>query len=211
VRLTKYTHACVRLDEGDRTLVIDPGVFSETGPALEGVDAVLITHEHPDHLDVAALQAAVAANPSLRIWAAAGVAEQVPGLNVETVAAGQDFEAAGFSIQTFGGQHAVIHPSIPVISNVGYLVDRRVYHPGDSFAVPTEPVQTLLVPTHAPWSKTSEVIDFVIAVKAPQAFQIHDSLITEVATGMIEGHIGRIGGGYGTEFRHLNAAESLTV
>ena len=213
MRLTKYTHSCVRFDDGDRSLVIDPGVFSEAATALDGADAVLITHEHADHIDPDALRAAAAANPSLRVWAPAAVAASLADLadRVSTSAPGESFEAAGFSVQTFGGQHALIHPLIPVVANVGYLVNGSTYHPGDSFAVPSEPVQTLLVPTNAPWSKAAEIIDFVIAVRAPQAFQIHDVLITDVGAGLIEGHVTRLGAAYGTEFRHLNPAESLTV
>jgi L-ascorbate metabolism protein UlaG (beta-lactamase superfamily) len=213
MQLTKYSHACVRLDDGDRSLVFDPGVFSEVATALAGADAVLITHEHADHIDPDALRLAAAANPSLRIWAPAGVAASLSDLGerVSTAGAGESFDAAGFSVQTFGGQHAVIHPSIPVIANVGYLIDGTVYHPGDSFAVPSQPVQTLLVPTIAPWSKASEVIDFAIAVRAPQAFQIHDFIATEVYAGMVEAQLTRIAGPYGVEFRHLNPAESLTV
>ncbi len=115
MRLTKYTHACVRLDDGDRSLVIDPGVFSEAAVALDGADAVLITHEHADHLDEAAVRAAAAANPELRIWAPAGVAATLADLGdrVTASAPGESFEAAGFSVRTFGGQHAVIHPLDP--------------------------------------------------------------------------------------------------
>jgi L-ascorbate metabolism protein UlaG (beta-lactamase superfamily) len=213
VRLTKYTHSCVRIEDGDRSLVLDPGVFSEADVALSGADGVLITHEHPDHLDGAALRAAVAANPNLQVWAPAAMAGSLGDLGdrVTAVEPGSSFEAAGFSIETFGGQHALIHPFIPMIANVGYLIDGTVYHPGDSFAVPTKPVQTLLIPTHAPWSKIAEVIDFALAVRAPQAFQIHDSLLAETGTNLVEGLVARLSKPFGTEFRHLASLESLTV
>lgn len=201
MRLTKFAHSCLRLEDGDRTLVIDPGVLSESAGALRGADAVLITHGHPDHLDPAALQAAAKANPGLRVWAPAGV--QVDGVEVTEVPPGETLEAAGFAVETFGGQHAVIHPLVPVIANVGYLVDGRVYHPGDSFTVPTTSVQTLFVPIHAPWSKVAEVIDFVIAVRASQAFQIHDGLLNDAGLQFTEGNVARIAGRYGADFAHL--------
>ena len=43
MRLTKYSHACVRIERDAAVLVIDPGSFSERA-ALDGVDAILITH-----------------------------------------------------------------------------------------------------------------------------------------------------------------------
>jgi L-ascorbate metabolism protein UlaG (beta-lactamase superfamily) len=213
MQLTKFTHACVRLDDGDRSLVIDPGVFSEVDDALAGASAVLITHEHPDHIDLDRVRAALARDSRMRLFAPHSVTGQLTDLGeqVVTVAPGDRFESGGFGVQAFGGQHALIHPLIHTIPNVAYLVEGAVYHPGDSFTVPTAPVSTLLLPTHAPWSKTAEVIDFAIAVRAPRVHQIHDSLITDVAAGMIEGHIGRLAGAHGVEFTHLQARESVTL
>ena len=218
MKLTKFTHACVRLEQDGRVLVFDPGTFSETDQALAGASAVLITHEHPDHVDVDAVVAALGSNTALELFAPEAVAgtlrSKAPdaGSRIHAAAAGEEFEVAGFAVRTFGGQHALIHPLIPVVANIGYLVDDNVYHPGDSFVVPDGiAVQTLLVPIHAPWNKVGEVVDFVIGVGAPQAFPIHDGLLNEVGRGMVEGHVTRIGAKYGTEFRHLSSGDSVEV
>jgi L-ascorbate metabolism protein UlaG (beta-lactamase superfamily) len=211
MELTKFTHSCVRFDDGDRTLVIDPGVFSELEAALDGAQAVLITHEHPDHVDADGLRAAAERDPRLRVWAPASVADALKlGDQVVTTEAGQSFEAAGFAVRTFGGQHALIHPSIPIVANVGYLVEDVVYHPGDSFIVPPVQVQTLLVPLHAPWSKTAEVIDFVVSVRAPHVRPIHDVLLTDTGRGFVEAHVGRIGAEYGSEYATWRSGDSVT-
>jgi L-ascorbate metabolism protein UlaG (beta-lactamase superfamily) len=213
MELTKFTHACVRLTDGDRAVVIDPGVFSEVDEALDGVSSVLITHEHVDHLDADRLRAAARRDARLRVWAPASVAEQLADLGEQVVAVGpgESFEAGGFPVRTFGGQHALIHPLIPMVPNVGYLVDDAVYHPGDSFTVPEAAVRTLLLPTNAPWSKASEVIDFAVAVRAPQAFQVHDSLVTPVYANIVEGHLNRIAGPFGVDFTHLDPKQTVSV
>jgi L-ascorbate metabolism protein UlaG (beta-lactamase superfamily) len=194
MQLTKFGHSCVRVDDGDRTLVLDPGAFSELDPALDGADAVLITHEHIDHVNGDRLRAAAQADSRLRIWAPAGVAASFADLGeqVVTVGAGESFEAAGFDVQTFGGQHALIHPLIPIVANVGYLIGGSVYHPGDSFVVPTAPVQTLLFPAVAPWSKMAEVLDFVIAVRAPKALPIHDGIVNDLYRMVLRNNMGPI-------------------
>jgi L-ascorbate metabolism protein UlaG (beta-lactamase superfamily) len=216
--LTKYTHACVRLEQDGHVLVLDPGVFSESATALDGADAVLITHEHADHYDAAALTKALAQSPELTVYAPAGVAgdlrAQGPGHSARIVdaAAGDNFAVAGFAVQCFGGQHALIHPSMPAVANVGYLIDDDLYHPGDSLTVPHGvSVGTLLVPVHAPWSKVSEVVDFVISVRAPHAFQIHDALLNEQGLAFTESHIARIGAQYGVKFQHLAVGQSVDI
>ncbi len=125
---------------------------------------------------------------------------------------GSTFSAAGFDVRTFGGQHALIHPQIPVVANIGYLIDANVYHPGDSFVIPDGiAVRTLLVPVHAPWNKVGEVVDFVIGVRAAKAFPIHDALLNETGLGLIEGHVKRLGAKYGTEYAHLSSGDSVEV
>jgi L-ascorbate metabolism protein UlaG (beta-lactamase superfamily) len=214
MQLTKFTHACVRLDDGDRVLVIDPGEFSETATALDGASAVLITHEHFDHLDVEALVAAARTNPELRVWAPAPVVQKLGelGSRATAVEADESFDAAGFSVQTCGGKHAVIHPALGTpCANVGFVVNEAVYHPGDSFFVPGLQVETVLVPLHAPWSKLSEVIDFVVAVRATRAFPIHDAMLSEPGVKNSVGHVSRFAERYGTTFTYLAPAEVAAV
>ncbi|WP_315913079.1 MBL fold metallo-hydrolase [Arthrobacter sp. lap29] len=216
--LTKYTHSCIRLEQDGRVLVLDPGIFSESATALAGADTVLITHEHPDHYDGDALAHALSTLPDLSVHAPAGVARDLRVRAPEAqgrimdAAPGERFTAAGFAVECFGGQHALIHPSIPVVANVGYLIDDDLYHPGDALIVPDGvSVGTLLVPVHAPWSKVSEVVDFVVSVRAPHAFQIHDGLLNEQGLAFTESHIARIGGLHGVKFRHLHAGQSVDI
>jgi L-ascorbate metabolism protein UlaG (beta-lactamase superfamily) len=217
MQLTKFTHSCVRISDRDRRLVIDPGSFSEVEQALEGIDAVLITHQHADHIDVARLAAAADANANLKVWAPRDVIDQLVGTEafegrLNAVGPGESFIAGGLQVRTFGGQHAVIHSSIPVVSNVAYLVGDAVYHPGDSYTVPNAVVEALLIPLNAPWAKVAETIDFTIAVRAPKAFQIHDALLGEIGKAFYGGQITRIGELYGTtDFTQLASGRSVEL
>ncbi|MGY5034855.1 MBL fold metallo-hydrolase [Streptomyces sp. 900116325] len=194
--LTKKTHSCIRLEKDGRTLVIDPGGFSEQDAAL-GADAMLVTHEHADHFDEGRLRAGLEANPAAEIWTLRSVAEQLsaafPG-RVHTVGHGDTFTAAGFDVQVHGELHAVIHPDIPRITNIGFLVDGSLFHPGDALTVPDHPVDTLMLPVMAPWNKISEVIDYVREVKPRRAIDIHDALLTDLARPIYDRQIGSLGG-----------------
>src|ERR1700691_3289492 len=114
MRLTKLGHAGVRLEKDGGILVIDPGVWSGAG-ALNGASAVLITHEHPDHLDADALRAALDGQPGLELWTNASVAGQFGdfGARVHAVDHGDTFTAAGFDVHVYGSEHARIMPGIP--------------------------------------------------------------------------------------------------
>jgi len=213
MQLTKFTHSCVRFDDGDRTLVIDPGIFSEVAAALDGADTVLITHEHPDHIATDAVRDALGRDSRLKLYAPSVVAEAFGefGEQVQSVEPGHAFDTAGFAVRTFGGQHALIHPTIPVVANIGFLVNDSVYHPGDTFIIPPVRVQTLLVPVHAPWSKTSEVIDFAVSVRAPKAIGIHDALLTEAGRDLVEAHVARIGAEHGVDYGPVQPGGTLDV
>jgi L-ascorbate metabolism protein UlaG (beta-lactamase superfamily) len=186
-------------------LVVDPGTFSERD-ALTGADAVLITHEHFDHVDVDALAAAVARKSDMRVFAHADVLPKLAAFAevVTAVAPGQEFSAAGFTVTAYGGQHAVIHPDIPRIANLAYLIadaQDSVFHPGDSFTVPEGVVvDTLFVPLNAPWMKLAESIDFVRAVKPRRAYALHDYLLTETGAKVSDGHLERLSG---TDYAHV--------
>ncbi|MFI1094411.1 MBL fold metallo-hydrolase [Streptomyces sp. NPDC020917] len=196
MKLTKKLHSCVRLEKDGRTLVIDPGTFSEPDAAA-GADAILVTHEHPDHFNEERLRTGLDANPAAELWTLASVADQVsaafPG-RVHTVGEGDAFTAAGFEVQVHGQLHAVIHPDIPRITNVGYLVDGSVFHPGDALTVPGVPVDTLLLPVMAPWNKISEVIDYVREVAPRRSVDVHDALLTDLARPIYDRQIGELGG-----------------
>jgi L-ascorbate metabolism protein UlaG (beta-lactamase superfamily) len=212
MELIKHGHACVVLSDGDRRLVIDPGAFTEPN-ALDGATAVLVTHEHLDHFVPDRLRAALDGDPALEVWTNKAVAAQLEGLGtrVHVVGHGDAVTVAGFDVHVHGELHAEIHPEVPRIPNVGFLVDGLVFHPGDALTVPDESVATLLLPVHAPWSKTAEVIDYVRAVHADQAFALHDGLLNDTGLGSIARLLGEGGPGTPTPYSRLAPGESVEL
>lgn len=182
MKLTKYEHACVVFDKDGAKFVVDPGVFSpNAADIISGVDAILITHEHADHVDEGAINAALGTRPELAVYAPAGMAgtfSEHAG-QFTPVAAGDEFTIGDFAISVHGFDHAVIHPDIPTIANVGFLVDESVYHPGDAYFVPEASVTTLLLPTSGPWMKLGEAADYVRAVRPQHMVSIHDLLLSD--------------------------------
>ena len=207
MRITKYGHACVRLDSDGGAVLIDPGTYTRDAE-LGGVSDVLITHEHPDHVDPALVVAA--AGEGARVHAPAGVAQWLTdehGVAAEAVEPGDSLEVAGLSTHVVGGEHAEIYDGLPGCANVGYLV-RGVYHPGDALHIPEQAVETLLVPVSGPWLKLAEVLDFVRAVRPERAFPVHDALLSEVGAAGVDRWLEQKGA---TDYRRLAPGESADI
>lgn len=209
MELTKYGHACVRLRKNGRTLVIDPGAFTED-PVLDGADVVLITHQHFDHLDVDRLAAASA---ELEVWTCEGAAAELAELplTVHVVRHGDDFEAAGFRVEVFGEWHAPNHPDMPVPQNVGFLVDGEVFYPGDALTVPEAEVPTLLVPTNAPWLRLPETVDYLRTIRPERAFSTHDGLLNDFGLSLVDNWLRLESDKQKADIRRLAVGESVTL
>jgi L-ascorbate metabolism protein UlaG (beta-lactamase superfamily) len=212
MRLTKLGHSCVRLEKDGAALLIDPGIWSGAD-SLAGASAVLITHEHADHLDPAVVQAALENDTGLELWTTPAVAGQFAGFGgrVHAVGDGDTFTAAGFGIAVHGKEHAPVHPDLPVVANVGFTVDGTVFHPGDSFTVPDERVDTLLLPVSAPWLKASEMIDYARAVAPKRSYAIHDDLLNANGLWLVSNFAGLLAGPRGASFERLEPGTTVEI
>jgi L-ascorbate metabolism protein UlaG (beta-lactamase superfamily) len=180
MRLTKLEHAALVVEDSGKRLYIDPGKFTTPITESSGAVAVVITHQHDDHWTPEQLRRIVEANPGLRIFGPAGVATAASEFPVEKVAAGDEVEVGPFRLRFFGGKHAQIHSSIPIIDNVGVLVNDALYYAGDSFAVPEGvEVEVLAAPAGAPWMKISEAMDYVQAVAPRRTFPTHEMVLSQ--------------------------------
>ncbi|MEU6413549.1 MBL fold metallo-hydrolase [Microbispora sp. NPDC046933] len=209
MQLTKLGHACWRLEKDGRTLVIDPGSFSGKG-LLDGADAVLITHEHFDHVDANLLKNA---SPDLEIFTCRAVADQlgqVPA-KVQVVHHGDAFDTAGFHVRAIGEWHALNLPDVPPVQNVGFFVDDEVFYPGDALTPPGRDVPTLLVPTNAPWLKGAEMIMYLRYVRPARAYSTHDGLVNEIGATLIDNWLGMEAEKQKADFRRIPVGESVEI
>jgi L-ascorbate metabolism protein UlaG (beta-lactamase superfamily) len=193
VRLTKFGHACVLVEANGTRMLIDPGVFSPGWEDLPDVTAVLVTHQHPDHLDLKRLPALLSANPDVRVFADPGSAAALEAAQladaVHTVQAGEILDLA-LPVRVFGEEHAIIHADLPGLPNRGYLIDDRLFLPGDSLVVPDIPVQILGVPVAAPWMALKEAVEFLRSVRPQVFFPIHEKLL--VSSALVYGALQRL-------------------
>jgi L-ascorbate metabolism protein UlaG (beta-lactamase superfamily) len=199
VKLTKHEHACVAAEKDGTSIVIDPGTFSPgAADIIAAADVILVTHEHADHVNEGAINAALADRTGLTVYAPEALRAMFAAhpRQFTAVTDGDELKVGAFTVTVHGSDHAVIHPAIPTCANVGFLLDGSVYHPGDAYHVPQVPVSTLLLPTSGPWMKFGEAIDYVTAVQPHQVVQIHEALLSEtgqIAAGTLLGEKGPTG------------------
>ena len=206
MRLTKFGHSCLLVEEGGARVLLDPGSFSEGFEELEGLTAVCLTHQHGDHLDPERVRRLLDRNPGVRVVSDEGSAKALgeAGADVEVVHDGDELELGGLGVAVAGRDHAVIHPDVPVVPNVGYLVGGRLFHPGDAFTEPGRPVEVLAVPAGAPWLKLAEAVDYLRRVRPAVAVPVHEKVLSEQGIALHYRQLEQLGAAGRTSFRVLD-------
>lgn len=214
MRLTHFGHSCILAEHLGQKILFDPGNFSHGFEGITGLDAILVTHQHPDHADPARLPALLDANPGAALFSDPQSAELLEG-DWSAVRPGDRFTVGDVTIRGTGGRHAVIHPDLAVIDNTAFLVGdaenpARLMHPGDSLYIPSEKVDVLALPAAAPWLKIWEAVDYLRAVNPRVAVPIHQGIITDQANGIFYGRYSDMAPD-GTEFRVLPYEDDVEV
>ncbi len=204
MKLVKYEHACFTLEEDGRLLVVDPGGLSTDFIAPDNVAGIIITHEHFDHFDTEQLAGIIDKNPDALIIAHEAVTSNIETFSTRPVMAGESLEVGSFRLSFHGGEHALIHSSIPKIANLGVMINDLLYYPGDSFTLPGVPVDTLALPVAAPWMKASEAIDFLNVVNPRFVFPTHDAILSDGGKMVVDRVIGGAAEKAGAEYKRLS-------
>jgi L-ascorbate metabolism protein UlaG (beta-lactamase superfamily) len=180
MEITKFGHSCLLVVIDGVRILLDPGEYSTEQNSLTDLDAVLITHEHRDHLSMESLKEVMKNNLNVKIYTNGSVKAilEKEGVESELIVHGQTLMVNGVSLEGVGKKHAVVVNSIPPAENVGFLIGGRLFYPGDALTLPGKVIEVLALPTAAPWAKMSEIVDYAISVKPHVAFPVHDAILS---------------------------------
>lgn len=211
MKITKYGHACIVLEEQGKRLVIDPGVFTESFGDASNVVAVVVTHVHPDHFDPAHLKTIFTLNPDATLFSTPDVASAAIDGNIVTAEDGLEIDAGPFHLKFAGKMHAVIHQDMPQPFNIGVFINDAFFYPGDSFTTIDEPVKILAVPANAPWANVSESMDYIRVIKPEQCIPTHNGLLSGFGHQIYNGALEKATKDIGSIFTYLQPGESLDI
>jgi L-ascorbate metabolism protein UlaG (beta-lactamase superfamily) len=206
MRLTHLGHACLLVETADQRILLDPGGFTPGFEEVRDLTAVVVTHQHPDHLDRERLPVLMAGNPRARVLADPGSAEVLAGLGIEAEVHRGASTLGAVTVSPVGEVHALIHDDIARIPNVGVVLraegEPSLFHPGDSLEGEPGEVDVVAFPLNAPWQRSREMTGFLRRLNPAVAVPIHDGLLNGSGRELYLGQARSLGGA-DTEVRDL--------
>lgn len=203
MKITKFEHACITVEEDGQSLIIDPGAYTKDLVIPDNVVAIVVTHVHQDHIDKQLLATITSKNPEALILAPEQVVKELEGFNTQQVIPNEGIKVGSFELEFLGGQHALIVKDWPIDQNLGVMINTSLYYPGDSFTTPDRTVDILALPVSAPWLKFDEVADFLMSVKPKIAFPTHDAILSDLGKATVDRWSSSIAEKTGTKYQRL--------
>ncbi len=210
MKIQKIGHCCLVIDVDGARVMTDPGSFTSAQVDVSGVDVVLITHEHGDHLHIESLKSVLYKNPEATVLCNSAVGKLLAGEKIpHTILEGTaSTEVSGIPVVACDARHEEIFEELGQVQNTGYLVAGKLFYPGDSFASPPGTVDVLALPVAGPWCKIPDAIRYALSVKPRVAFPVHDGMIQKDKIAVAHFAPGSVLPKHGIQFADLKAGES---
>ncbi len=176
-------------------ILTDPGRFSIGQYAnVTGVNIILITHEHADHLHTESLSKILENNPGAVVLTNSDVGKLLDevGIAYKLLEGRDSQELSGIQLEAYDSKHAEIFEEFGQVQNTGYFIQDKLFYPGDAYCNPDKKVDVLAVPVAGPWCKIKDALDYAIEIAPRVAFPVHDAIERQDRVDIIHGVAGAI-------------------
>lgn len=181
MRIAKYVHSCVLVEEEGERLLFDPGRFTfvegRVSPDQFGdLSYIVLTHNHPDHIDIQAIKRILQLS-NAEVIGNSEVASvlQPEGIAVRRIDEGP-LQAGAFALRAIPTPHEPILTGNPP-QHTSYLINDRVLNSVDSFAPALDEfagVDLLIMPVMAPFLTEVGAFAFARRLRPKAVFPVHD-------------------------------------
>lgn len=176
MKVTKFPQSCLKLEKDGKSLLIDIGIFVTQKfklDDLQPIDALLITHQHADHLDPEVVKKL--AEAKVPIYANQDVVDKLSDIKVEVLHDGEEITVAGFHVVARELPHCKMVDGSEGPPNTGYVIDGNFFHPGDGTEIENLQVDSLAAPIAGPDVTLLDAVNFARQVGAMNVIPIHYS------------------------------------
>lgn len=181
MKISKYLHSCLVFELDGYKLLFDPGMFSFAEGLVKpdmfaDVNGIIITHVHPDHLDIDILKAIVAVSGAIVYTNAQVVGVLAKAGIAHTVWEDEIYILGPFKLQAITVKHELILDN-PLPQMTGFIINDKVLHPVDSMEealLQYQGIELLLMVTMAPFTNELRITDFADGLQPKQILPVHD-------------------------------------
>ncbi len=212
MHITKLGHCCLTIEVNGLRILTDPGMWTiAEHSAVKNIDAILVTHDHPDHVHTDSIKIILQNNPNAKVYANSGTGTSLTeaGISFETLeGTSKAIVKKDIELEAFDCSHEPIYVGIAMPQNTGYWIGPDLFYPGDSLTHPGKPVNILALPVAGPWMVIGQGIDYAKKVKPKKCFPVHDGFLKPEIIELFHGLPQKMLAGEGIEFVPLKAGES---
>ena len=172
MKISKHIHSCLLIEDQGKVVLVDPGNYSYDTHALDvntlqRLDAIVITHEHADHMYIPWIKEILQKFPNTPIYT--------------TASAKKLLEQEGLdNIHTKGNDYITMEPVPhekiwfgPAAENVLATLFGTFATPGDSHTFTTK-ADIVALPVTAPWGSTTRAVELAMELQPKVIIPIHD-------------------------------------